>query len=179
MRKGFTIIEIVIAMLIIGILIVPIVLFFNQTIKNYTVGKPYPKTVEVVTDAINEIETLLRQANSIFISEEKSIGFIISIETKTRKIVYELDNGFIVRTDDFGKKYTPYYNNPETPVSESIYLELSFKYYDEKNNSLPYGQPDKVRLVEISIKGSPRQVPQGTINPEFSLTTMVKLRNVK
>ena len=179
MKKGFSLIEIVIGIIIISFLIFPIVLFFNQTIKNFTYGKPNSKTVEVITDAINEIESLLRQANSIGIAEVDEIGFIIPKDSGERKIIFNLIDGFIQRTDDFGTKYTPYYNSPETPLSEAVYIELSFRYFDENNNLLPYGLPDRVRLVEIAIKGSPREIPQGMINPEFSLQTVVKLRNVK
>lgn len=183
MKKGFTLIEITIAMLIIGVLLVPVVLFFNQTMKNYTLGRPNTKTVEVVTDAINEIETLLKQAESIGIAEVTSIGFVIPKNITgnppiLRKIIFSLDSdGFIQRTDDFGTKYTPYYNNPNTPISDVVIFELSFRYFDENNNLLPYSQPDRVRLVEIAIKGTPKQIPQGMSNPEFELKTMVKLRN--
>lgn len=157
--------------------------FFNQTIKNYTYGKPDSKVVEVVTDAINEIETLLRQADSIGISEATSIGFtfpknITNNPPESRKIIFESDgNGFIKRTDDFGTKYTPYYNSPDTPISEVVILELNFRYFDENNNLLPYSQPDRVKLIEIAIKGTPKLLPQGATNPEFELKTMVKLRN--
>lgn len=179
MRKGFSLIEIIIGIIIISFLIFPIILFFNQTIKNFTYGKPDSKTVEVVTDAINEIESLLRQANSIGISEATMIGFIIPKGGGERKIIFELDNGLIKRTDDFGTKYTPYYNSPNTPLGEAVIFELSFKYFDENNNLIPFGEPDRVKLVEIAIKGTPKVIPQGMSNPEFSLQTMVKLRNVK
>lgn len=178
MKKGFSLIEIIIGMIIITVLIFPIILFFNQTVKNFTYGKPNSKTVEVVTDAINEIETLLRQAESVESSDAISIGFIIPKDGELRKIIFKLDNNFIKRTDDFGTKYTPYYNNPNSPANERVNLELVFKYFDENGNLLPYGQPNLVRLVEISIKGVPYELPQGTVNPEFYLQTMVKLRNI-
>lgn len=179
MRKGFTLIELVIAIMIFSIIIAPTIIFFNQTIKNFTYGKPDSKTVEVVTDAINEIESLLRQANSVGIAEANKIGFIIPKSGGERKITFDLINGFIQRTDDFGTKYTPYYNSPNTPLSEVVNLELSFRYFDKNNNLLPYGVPDQVRVVEIAIKGSPKEIPQGMTNSEFELQTMVKLRNVK
>jgi len=176
MRRGFSLIEIVIGILIIGILLFPVTIFFNQTIKNYTYRKPDAKVVEVVTDAINEIETLLRGAKNIGIAESTKIGFIIPYNGGEKKIIFELYNGLIRRTDDLGTKYTPYYNNPNTPISELINFEIGFKYYDESNNLLPYGSPDRVRVVEISIKGEPAQHTSEV--PTFSLTTKVKLRNI-
>ncbi len=176
MKRGFTIIEIVIAMLIIGILIVPVVMFFNQTIENFTKRKPDTKTLEVLTDALNEIEALLRQSDRIGIAETEKIGFTIPKGSEKRKIIYELINGFIQRTDDFGIKYTPYYNNPNTPLNEQIYISLNFNYYDKDNNPLPSPvNPNSVYLVEIVLKGEPRENPDNI--PPLEIKIMVKLRN--
>lgn len=176
MRKGFTLIEIVIAMLIIGILILPVVIFFNQTIENFTRRKPDAKTLEVLTDALNEIEALLRQSDNIGIAEIEKIGFTLPKGSEKRKIIYELINGFIQRTDDFGTKYTPYYNNPGTPLNEQISFSLNFNYYDINNNLLSSPvDPNSVYLVEIVLKGEPKENPDDI--PPLEMKTMVKLRN--
>ncbi len=164
MKKGLTLIEIIIALMIIGMLLAPVILFFNQTIKNYTLGRPDIKTVKVVIDAMNEIESLLRQGEIILKQEAQIISFTIIINDQIKLITFEEENNLIKRTDDNLVRYTPYYNTPDSPNSEKIDLNLYFKYPDDKS-------------VIIIIKGTPKIIPQGMQNPSFTLNTMVKLRN--
>lgn len=175
MKKGFTLIEITIALMIIGILLVPVVLFFNQTIKNYTYGRPDTKTVEVVTDAMNEIETLLRQG---YLVDAQSNNSYLKIFIKSNyfiEITYDSQNYLIKRGDS---KYIPYYNNLSTPISERVkIIKLEFKYYGYNNN--PNIQDNsEAYAVEIIIEGQPYTQPGGSLGDiKFELKTMVKLRN--
>lgn len=175
MKKGFTIIEIVIAIIIISIITVPFVLFFNSFIKNYHYGKPNQVVQTVVTDAIREITETLVQANKILTSESEKIGFNISIDGNLKTIFYELQNGFIIRSSGLEKRGVPYYNNPNTPDNEKIFLALNFKYFDEFDNPITNPNPDKVYRVEVSIKGEPYINP-GNL-PSLELISSVRIRN--
>lgn len=178
MKKGFTIIEIVVAMLIIGILIVPITYFLNKTIRSFYTGKPSQVALSVVNDAMNEIMDTLRVAKSLSIVEATRIGFIIPINNGVGefKIVFYLNNGFVVREDDNGTKYVPYYNNPNTSSSELINFSINFKYYSKENILLPPPvDPNQVYAVEISLKGEPNENPEGL--PPIEMVNVVRLRN--
>lgn len=175
MKKGFTVIEIVITIIIVSIITVPFVLFFNSFIKNYHYGKPNQVVQNVVSDAIKEIAETLVQANEILTSESERIEFNITIDGNFKNIVYELQNGFIIRSFDSEKRYVPYYNNPNTPDDEKVFLAISFKYFDELDNLITTPNPDKVYRIEISIKGEPYINP-GNL-PSLELISSVRIRN--
>ncbi|MGQ9845687.1 MAG: prepilin-type N-terminal cleavage/methylation domain-containing protein [Caldisericia bacterium] len=175
MKKGFTVIEIVITIIIVSIITVPFVLFFNSFIKNYHYGKPNQVVQNVVSDAIKEIAETLVQANKILTSESEKIEFNITIDGNLKKIVYELQNGFIIRSFGLEKRYVPYYNNPNTPDGEKVFLAISFKYFDELDNPITTPNPDKVYRIEISIKGEPYINP-GNL-PSLGLISSVRIRN--
>lgn len=175
MRKGFSIIEIVIVIIIVSLIILPITTFFGSTIKSFFAGKPSNIVIGTVNDALREIEELLKGANSIGIVETERIGFILpkDLGVSEVKIIISSENGVLKRIDDFGTKYIPYYNNPETPNSEKVFLSINFKYYDANFNEIT--DPDLVEIVEISIKGEAYENPSET--GWYELNTMVKLRN--
>ena len=175
MRKGFSIIEIVIVIIIVSLIILPITIFFGSTIKGFFAGKPSNLVIGTVNDALREIEELLKGANSLGIIEAERIGFIVprDLGGKEVKIIISTENGLLKRVDDFGTKYIPYYNNPNTPNSEKVNLSIYFKYYDASFNET--NDPNLVEIVEISIKGEAYENPSGT--GSYDLNTMVKLRN--
>ena len=174
-RKGFSIIEIVIVIIIVSLIILPITIFFGSTIKGFFAGKPSNLVIGTVNDALREIEELLKGANNLGIIEAERIGFIVprNLGIKEVKIIISTENGFLKRVDDFGTKYIPYYNNPNTPNSEKVNLSINFKYYDANFNETT--DPNLVEIVEISIKGEAYENPSGT--GWYELNTMVKLRN--
>lgn len=175
MKKGFTIIEIVVTIMIVSIITVPFVLFFNSFIKNYHFGKPNQVVQTVVTSAIREITETLVQANEILTSESEKIGFNISIDGNLKTIFYELQNGFIIRSSGLENRCVPYYNNPDTPDSEKVFLAIFFRYYDEFDNLITTPNPDKVYRIEISIKGEPYINPGNLTSLE--LISSVRIRN--
>jgi len=175
MKKGFSIIEIVIVIIIVSLIILPITIFFGSTIKGFFAGKPSNIVIGTVNDALREIEEVLKGASELGIIEAERIGFFVprNLGQSEVKIIISSENGFLIRIDDFGTKYIPYYNNPNTPDSERVFLSINFKYYDASFNEIT--DPNLVEVVEISIKGEAYENPSQT--GWYELNTMVKLRN--
>jgi len=175
-RKGFSIIEIVIVIIIVSLIILPITIFFNSTIKGFFAGKPSNLVIGTVNDALREIEELLKGANSLGIIEAQRIGFIVprNLGGSNVSITIYSNNGYLIKViNNTITKYIPYYNNPNTPNSEKVILLIYFKYYDASFNETT--DPNLVEIVEISIKGEAYENPSGT--GSYDLNTMVKLRN--
>lgn len=179
MRKGLSLIELIISITLIAILIIPIVLLFNKTIRVFHSGNPSYKVFFVINDAMNEITDIIRQAESIEISEETKVGFIIPINEgiDDMKITLSADTGnhLIIREGDNGKSYVPYYNTPDTPEEERVLIKLEFTYYGEGGTELSYGDSDKVKSVKILISGVSASDPEKTSHIE--MVNMVTLRN--
>jgi len=175
MKKGFSLIEITIVIIIIALIIFPITLFFNSTIKSFFYGKPSDKVLEVVTDAIREVEDLLRESSEVETIESQKVEFKLKRDLGNNEynITILQDGDFIKRTDKLGSRYIPYYNNPETPLDEKINLTINFKYFDLYFNET--SDKDSVYLIEITIISRPYINPLET--SEFELKNMVRLRN--
>jgi len=174
-KKGFTLIEITIVIIITALIIFPITIFFNSTIKSFFYGKPSNKVLEVVTDAMREIEDLLRGASEFETIESQKVKFKLkrNFGNNEYNITISQDGDFISRTDELGSSYIPYYNNSNTPSDEKINLTINFKYYDLSfNETTDIGS---VYLIEITISGEPYVNPLET--QEFELKNMVRLRN--
>lgn len=175
MKKGFTLIEITIVIIITALIIFPITIFFNSTIKSFFYGKPSNKVLEVVTDAMREVEDLLRGASEFETIESQKVKFKLkrNFGNNEYNIKISQDGDFISRTDELGSSYIPYYNNSNTPSDEKINLTINFKYYDLSFKETT--DIDSVYLIEITISGEPYVNPLET--PEFELKNMVRLRN--
>jgi len=174
-KKGFTLIEITIVIIITALIIFPITIFFNSTIKSFFYGKPSNKVLEVVTDAMREVEDLLRGASEFETIESQKVKFKLkrNFGNNEYNIKISQDGDFISRTDELGSSYIPYYNNSNTPSDEKINLTINFKYYDLSFKETT--DIDSVYLIEITISGEPYVNPLET--PEFELKNMVRLRN--
>ena len=179
MRKGISLIETIIAITLIAIIITPLVLYFDSTIKFFHTANPSYKTVSVVNDAMNEITDTLRQAKDVGISEETKVGFIVPLNDgrDEMKIIFSADtsNYLIVREDDNGRSYVPYYNNPDTPDEDRVLLKLQFTYYDEDGDRTT--DPARVRVVEVSISAISKIDPERT--SRVDMKSVVTLRNRK
>ncbi len=175
MKNGFSLIEVSIVIIIIALIIFPITLFFNSTIKSFFYGKPSNKVLEVVTDAMREVEDLLRGANELETIESQKVEFKLkrNLGNNEYNITISQDGDFIKRVDELGSRYIPYYNDPNTPSDEKTNLTINFKYYDLSSNET--SDIDSVYLIEITIIGRPYVNPLET--PEFELKNMVRLRN--
>lgn len=179
MKKGFTLIEITIVIIITALIIFPITIFFNSTIKSFFYGKPSNKVLEVVTDAMREVEDLLRGASEFETIESQKVKFKLkrNFGNNEYNITISQDGDFIKKINEVNEEtftiYVPYYNNSNTPSDEKINLTINFKYYDLSFNETT--DIDSVYLIEITISGEPYVNPLET--PEFELKNMVRLRN--
>jgi len=174
-KKGFTLIEITIVIIITALIIFPITIFFNSTIKSFFYGKPSNKVLEVVTDAMREVEDLLRGASEFETIESQKVKFKLkrNFGNNEYNITISQDGDFISRTDELGSSYIPYYNNSNAPSDEKINLTINFKYYDL--SFIETTDIGSVYLIEITISGEPYVNPLET--QEFELKNMVRLRN--
>lgn len=178
-KKGITLIEIFIVIVIVGIILIPIVLFFNQSIKSSYTSKPYSTLINTTYDAMEEIISYLRQIKDIDLAQTTKISFIIvdSNGVDRKFSIYTDSDGFIILDEVLSKKTIPYYNNPQTPQDERVFFELNFRYFDFENVIIddPQNNLEKIKGVEVSFKGSIKET--STTEKTISLSTFAKLRN--
>ncbi len=170
-NKGLTVIELVVALLVMGILIVPITTLFRPTITGFFAGSPQLRLQEVLNGAINEICDNLRESKGITATTASSITFL---NKNNASVTFELDgvNQVIKRVEGV-TTYVPYYNTPTAP--DKVKLSLAFTYFIKDNVQWVIGVDTDTSLittVNISITGTYRT------DQDYSLTVRntVKLR---
>ena len=185
-QKGFTLIEIIIAMAIITLLITISSKFIIKTIRSTVFESEMETAIKHARRAVNIMTKELRGANNsemgeyplINIEEENLIFFSdIDDDEKMEKIQYYLDGTHLKKVvtepgpaNDYNMPtsttiISEFVNNQETPI---------FNYFD--NN---YNQTDiinEIRLINIvlEINVTPERAPYN-----YQLETDVNLRNLK
>lgn len=172
-NKGITLIELVIAMLVMGIIIAPMTRLFRPTLSGFFTGSPQLRLQEALNDAMNEITDNIRDSRNITGASNISINFTdigLNIITyrinSTTNVIERLRNGILTG-------YIPYYNTNTT--RDKINLTLSFSYFSVGGNgTTPWtsGNTNDISAVNVTISGILRTDQLYTLNS----TNIVKLR---
>ncbi len=130
MEKGsVSLVELVIAMLLVVIIMTPLTLFFGSTIRGFFSQTPPPIVMQTVYDAVGEIGDNLRESGNITVAGNTSITF----RATPADITYRLNttHQVIERVQGTSLTYVPYYNTPT--ARNKVNLNLTFGYFTNNN----------------------------------------------
>jgi len=167
-QKGFSLIEMMVVVVILGVIVLGLVTFFTGGVKSWVAGQSQLTAQRNARQAMDRMVREIREGKNI-ISSSNGDTIIVSIPNFDTAIPDEYHEVTYSFSDT-----TTRINRGTTPLIDNVLIsgEDIFKYYD--NNGIEVLSPDntvsKVHiLLEVDVDGDG--------NPDITLNTDVNLRN--
>jgi prepilin-type N-terminal cleavage/methylation domain-containing protein len=171
-QKGFSLIEMMVVVVILGLIVLGLVTFFTGGAKSWVAGQSQLTAQRNARQAMDRMVREIREGKGITTGSETSITVNIphfdvngNIDSYN-DVSFDLYGGTTIRRDTI-----PLINNVLKISGEDI-----FKYYD--SSGIKYDSPDSTTLPTISkIHINLKVDVDGDNNPDITLNTDVNLRN--
>lgn len=146
-KGSVSLVELVIAMVLVVIIMTPLTLLFGSTIRGFFSQNPPPIAMQTVYDAVGEIGDNLRESGNITAANSTSVTF----SATPAGITYRLDttHNVIERIQGASLTYVPYYNTPT--VRHKVNLTLTFDYFTKNNVAWPGINPVDISSININL----------------------------
>jgi len=184
---GFTLLEVIVASVLVGILAIPLMMFGYKGLQSYTFLETQSQTSTDLSTLSERIAKVVRGATSVITATSSTLtiyGYFDPDDTKPDQIRYFMSG----TTMDIGvtppSGTAPNYTYPSAnEVIHTAYTSMAlgatpmFTYYDSSGNQLAAGfTTSEVQAVGIYVAANPTP---GQNSVPISVSTMVTLRNFK
>jgi prepilin-type N-terminal cleavage/methylation domain-containing protein len=184
---GFTLLEVIVASILVGLLAIPLMMFGIKGLQSYTFLQTQSQTSTDLSTLSERIAKVVRGATSVITASANTLtiyGYFDPADTKPEQIRYFVSgtNLDIGETDPVGT--APNYTYP--PANEVVTVAYThlvmgatpmFTYYDSTGTILPTGFVNsEVMAVGIYVAANPTPGQNGTA---ISISTLATLRNFK
>ena len=159
-QKGFSLIEMMVVVVILGLMVLGLVTFFTGGAKSWVAGQ---SQLEAQRNA--------RQAIDIMVREIREAYEIIAISTSSKKISFNTPWTINLEYSWSGNKWDPILRGTN-PLINNV-QSLDFTYFDNNGNLIDPPDSDKVSKVHIDLQVDVDKDD----NPDITLNTDVNLRN--
>ena len=185
-KKAFTLVEMIVATGLVGIISVIVSGIYSNGIKQYSLGIKRIGLNESVAFATRDFEKMTRGATKIITAENNSLTFLSYLRADAHpapsKISFYIQEGVLYRSNiapvsSEGSFIYPESDKVVKKITENLLDDNIFSYFNDANTDLSFPiQNDVVRMIKISIgidddKNSP---PESAVQ-----STAVQLRNLK
>jgi len=159
-KKGFSLIEMMVVVVILGLIVLGLVTFFTGGAKSWVAGQ-------------NQLEAQrnARQAMDRMVREIREASNIIADSTSSKKIKFNTPWSTNLEYSWLGNEWDPILRGT-TPLINNV-QSLAFTYFDNSGNLVDPLDSDKVSKVHIDLKVD---VDQDS-NPDIILNSDINLRN--
>ena len=166
-QKGFSLIEMMVVVVILGLIVLGLVTFFTGGAKSWVAGQSQLKAQREARQAIDRMVREIREGKNI-ISSSDGDTIVVSIPDLGSELAYDVTYSLSNTTIKRGT----------TPLIDNVLIsgEDIFEYYD--SSGIKYDPPDSITLPTISKIHINLQVDvDDDGNPDITLNTDVNLRN--
>jgi prepilin-type N-terminal cleavage/methylation domain-containing protein len=167
-QKGFSLIEMMVVVVILGLIVLGLVTFFTGGAKSWVAGQSQLKAQREARQAIDRMVREIREGENVKTSSDDDT-IVVSIPALGSELAYD------VTYDLSGNTIVRIKNTSSNPLIDNVIKisgESIFKYYD--SSGIEINPPDStVSKVHINLKVD---VDKDN-NPDVTLNTDVNLRN--
>ena len=169
-EKGFSLIEMMIVVVILGLIVLGLVTFFTGGAKSWVAGQSQIKAQREARQAIDRMVREIRHG------EEVKSGSNVSVKVAIPE--FETDTGTIPSYEVTYSLSDTTIKRGTTPLIDNVLIsgEDIFEYYD--SSGIKYDPPDSTTLTKVSkIHINLKVDVDDDGNPDITLNTDVNLRN--
>ena len=159
-QKGFSLIEMMVVVVILGLIVLGLVTFFTGGAKSWVAGQSQLEAQRNARQAMDRMVREIREASNIIVDSTSSKKIKFNTPWSTNLEYSWLGNDW----DPILRGTTPLINNVQS---------LAFTYFDNSGNLVDPLYSDKVSKVHIDLKVD---VDRDS-NPDITLNSDINLRN--
>jgi len=159
-KKGFSLIEMMVVVVILGVIVLALVTFFTGGTKSWVAGQSQLAAQRNARQAMDRMVREIREASDI-----------IASSTSSKKIRFNTPWSTNLEYSWLGNKWDPILRG-DTPLINNV-QSLAFTYFDNSGNLVDPLDSDKVSKVHIDLQVD---VDKDS-NPDITLNTDINLRN--
>jgi prepilin-type N-terminal cleavage/methylation domain-containing protein len=159
-KNGFSLIEMMVAVAILGVIVLGLVTFFTGGTKSWVAGQSQLAA-----------QRNARQAMDIMVREIREASDIIASSTSSKKISFNTPWSTNLEYSWLGEKWDPILRG-NTHLINNV-QSLAFTYFDNSGNLVDPPDSDKVSKVHIDLQVD---IDKDS-NPDITLNTDINLRN--
>jgi prepilin-type N-terminal cleavage/methylation domain-containing protein len=169
-QKGFSLIEMMVVVVILGLIVLGLVTFFTGGAKSWVAGQSQLKAQREARQAIDIMVREVREGKNVKTSSASNLILFITPFNGSPDIKYHLSNGTL-------------YRNTTNAIIDNI-LNLSFTYFDNNGKQIcdvyevpidPLDSDNALKASKVHIYLQVDVDKDG--NPDVTLNTDVNLRN--
>lgn len=177
-QKGFSLIEMMVVVVILGLIVLGLVTFFTGGVKSWVAGQSQLTAQRNARQAMDRMVREIREGENVKTGSDDAT-IVVSIPALGSELAYDvtynLSGTTIVRIK----------NSSSNPLIDNV-LKISgediFEYYDSVKQYIPDDSDDSINLSENISKISKAHINlkidvDGDNNPDITLNTDVSLRN--
>lgn len=155
-QRGFSLIEMMVVVVILGLIVLGLVTFFTGGAKSWVAGQSQLEAQRNARQAMDRMVREIREASNIIDSSTSS------------KVIFKTPRSATTEYSWSGNKWAPILRDTNTLINNV--QSLAFTYFDNTGNSVV---PESASKVHIDLKVD---VDKDS-NPDITLNTDVNLRN--
>ena len=170
-KRGFSLIEMMVVVIILGLIVLGLVIFFTGGTKSWVAGQSQLKAQREARQAMDRMVREIREGNNIITGSDISITVNIpnfddkGIITSYNSVPYSLSGGITIKRDS-------------VPLIDNVLKEddvAIFRYFESSGTEVipPFPTDNAVSKIHINLKVDVDK--DG--NPDVTLNTDVNLRN--